>query len=455
LPLPGLRGVPPVWINSQNEYFCKNKSEKAMTDLGRHILVEFTHCSPEALNDVILIERGMVEAAREAGATVINSTFHHFSPFGVSGVVVIQESHLAIHTWPEYRYAAVDLFTCGDDVNPWISFDYLKDVLHSDSYGALEMRRGNIKLLEKIEFNLGSMREEAKRHTNPGMYNRNVWFTDKDDNQALSLRHTGDLLYDHRSPFQHVRVLETYAYGKMLTIDNMVMCTERDERHYHEMITHPAIFAHGNIQNALVIGGGDGGTVREILRHPGVGKVTLVEIDEAVVEAARQHLPGISCALDDPRLEIRFEDGIEFVKNSPDEIYDLVIVDGSDPVGPAEGLFSRNFYDNCYRVLKRDGIMTSQTESPLFNERVFAEINVMLKDIFGYDRVDTLLYSQPTYPSGTWSIMLCRKYCQSPLHVDKEIIRSFVSANHMGYYNEEVHYAVFALPNYVKELLNE
>jgi spermidine synthase len=436
-------------------FAANNKNTTEMTDLGRHILVEFTHCSPEALNDVILIEKGMVDAATEAGATVINSTFHHFSPFGVSGVVVIQESHLAIHTWPEYRYAAVDLFTCGDDVNPWISFEFLKKVLQSESYGALEMRRGHINLLDKVEFDLGSMREEAKKHKNPGMYNRNVWFTDKDENQALSLRHTGELLYDKKSPFQHVRVLQSYAYGKMLAIDNMVMCTERDECHYHEMISHPAILTHGSVKNALVIGGGDGGTVREIMRHQGVEKVTMVEIDEAVVEASRAFLPSISSALDDPRLELMIADGIEFVKNSPDEHYDLIIIDGSDPVGPAEGLFSRSFYENCYRILKRDGIMAGQTESPVFNEGVFAENNQLLKEIFGADRVHTLIYSQPTYPSGTWSIMLSRRYCPSPAQTEKEAIAAFTTQHQLGFYNEEIHFGSFALPNFVKRMLNE
>jgi spermidine synthase len=386
---------------------------------------------------------------------VINSTFHHFSPFGVSGVVVIQESHLAIHTWPEYRYAAVDLFTCGDDVNPWISFEFLKNVLHSESYGALEMRRGHMNLLEKVEFDLTSMREDAKKHKNPGMYNRNVWFTDKDDNQALSLRHTGELLFDKKSPFQHVRVLQSYAYGKMLAIDNMVMCTERDECHYHEMITHPAMLTHGNVKHALVIGGGDGGTVREILRHRGVEKVTMVEIDEAVVEASKAFLPSISSAMDDPRLELLIADGIDFVKNSPDEQYDLIIIDGSDPVGPAEGLFSRSFYEHCYRILKRDGIMAGQTESPVFNEGVFAEINQLLKEIFGAERVHTLTYSQPTYPSGTWSIMLSRRYCPAPAQTTKETITAFTSQHALGFYNEEIHYGAFALPNFVKRMLNE
>jgi spermidine synthase len=426
-----------------------------MADLGRHILVEFTQCDPAVLNDVIMIEQGMVSAATEAGATVINSTFHHFSPFGVSGVVVIQESHLAIHTWPEYQYAAVDLFTCGDEVNPWISFDYLKHVLKSSSYGALEMRRGNLNLLQKIDFDLGTMREEAKRHVNPGMYNRNVWFTDKDDNQALSLRHTGETLFDKKTPYQHVRVLETYAYGRMLTIDNMVMCTEKDECHYHEMITHPAIFTHGRVKNALVIGGGDGGTVREILRHPEVEKVTMIEIDEAVVEASRAFLPTISSAFNHPKLDLRIGDGIAFVKEAQDDLYDLIIVDGSDPVGPAEGLFSKEFYQNCYRILRTDGILAGQTESPVFNDKAFSELNILLKEIFGNTRVHVITYSQPTYPTGTWSIMIGRKDCPSPIEVDTTIIEKFISKNRMGFYNAEVHFAGFALPNYVKALVNE
>ena len=156
-----------------------------MRALGRHILVEFFGCEPQVMNDVAKIETAMVDAAAKAGATVINSTFHHFSPYGVSGVVVIQESHLAIHTWPEYGYAAVDLFTCGDSVDPWISFDYLKDEFHARNYSALEMRRGSLAQLERLDFDLASMRELNKKHTNPQRFTRNVWFTDKDDNQAL------------------------------------------------------------------------------------------------------------------------------------------------------------------------------------------------------------------------------------------------------------------------------
>ena len=161
------------------------------------------------MNDVARIESSMVAAAEKAGATVINSTFHHFSPYGVSGVVVIQESHLAIHTWPEYGYAAVDLFTCGDSVDPWISFDHLKEAFGAGNYSALEMRRGSLALLERLDVDLASMRELNKKHTNPQKYTRNVWFTDKDDNQALSLRHTGEVFYDKTSQYQRTRVIDT------------------------------------------------------------------------------------------------------------------------------------------------------------------------------------------------------------------------------------------------------
>ena len=323
-----------------------------MSSLGRHILVEFFGCSPEVMNDVAKIETSMVDAADNAGATVINSTFHYFSPYGVSGVVVIQESHLAIHTWPEYQYAAVDLFTCGDTVNPWISFDHLKKEFGAKNYSALEIRRGSTELLERIDFDVEKIAEKAKNHINPGKYNRNVWFTDKDENSAYSLRHTGEILFDQTSPYQKVRIYDTYGYGKMLAIDNMVMCTERDEAHYHEMIAHPAINVHPNPKNILVIGGGDGGTIREVLKHPSVDKVTMVEIDELVVKASKEHLPSLSKEFDNPKLDLRIEDGIEFVKNAAPETYDIILVDGSDPVGPAEGLFSDEFYQDCKKSIE-------------------------------------------------------------------------------------------------------
>lgn len=423
--------------------------------LGNHILVEFMNCDPHIMNDVATIERDMVDAARKAGATVINSTFHHFSPYGVSGVVVIQESHLAIHTWPEYGYAAVDLFTCGE-MDAWISFDYLKDCFKSKSYSALEMKRGSVNLLTRNDFDMTTMREKAAEWRNPEFYTRNVWFTDKDEDQALSLRFTGEVFFDVQSPFQRVRILESTKYGKMLALDDMVMTTINDEFHYHEMIAHPALFTHGNAKNILVIGGGDGGTVREILRHEGVEKVTMVEIDGEVIKACKEHLPEIAAAFDHPKLDMHVADGIAFVKDAAPKSYDIIIVDGSDPVGPAEGLFSVEFYTNCYNALKDGGILVAQGESPKFNEKAFSELNYTLQDIFGKDNAPVSLFYVPTYPTGMWSFQYGLKGGASPKAVTNvSEIDSFVAAQELRYYNSDVHTASFATPNFVKTLIGQ
>ena len=423
--------------------------------LGNHILVEFMGCDPNIMNDVTSIERDMVGAAQKAGATVINSTFHHFSPYGVSGVVVIQESHLAIHTWPEYGYAAVDLFTCGE-MNAWISFDFLKECFGAKNYSALEMKRGSVNLLTRNDFDISSMRTKASEHINPDMYTRNVWFTDKDENQALSLRYTGDIFYDVQSPFQRVRILESQKYGKMLTLDDMVMTTEKDEFHYHEMISHPALFTHGNAKNVLVIGGGDGGTVREVLRHPGVEKVTMVEIDGEVIKACKEYLPTIAASFDHPKLDLRVDDGIAYIANASKDFYDVIIVDGSDPVGPAEGLFSVSFYTNCYNALKAGGILVAQGESPKFNEKAFSELNHTLQGIFGEENAPVSLFFVPTYPTGMWSFQYGLKGAKHPKSItNNDDINTFVSENKLRYYNAEIHVGSFATPNFVKELLKK
>ena len=426
-----------------------------MRALGRHILVEFFGCNPEIMNNVGVIERSMVSAASDAGATVINSTFHHFSPYGVSGVVVIQESHLAIHTWPEYGYAAVDLFTCGDEVDPWLSFDILKKAFEAQNSSAVEMHRGNLSMLERADFNVAVMREEAESRA-PAQFKRNVWFTDRDENQALSLRYTGEVLFEKKSPYQKVQVLDTYGYGKMLTLDHMVMCTEQDEYHYHEMISHPTILLDPTIRKVLVIGGGDGGTVREVLKHDQVESVVMVEIDELVVEAAREFLPSMSCALDHEKLELLIEDGIAYVKAAAAGSFDLIIVDGSDPVGPAEGLFSEAFYAECHRVLSDRGHLVVQGESPKFNKEAFRELSACLKGLFGKEHVHTLLFYATTYPTGMWSFHTASKGDLHPTRdVDQDRLEQFCANHDLHYYSPEIHHAAYALPPFVKKMLNE
>lgn len=428
-----------------------------MNALGRHILVEFTGCNADVLNDVSAIEKSMIAAAKIAGATVISSNFHHFSPWGVSGVVVIQESHLAIHTWPEYRYASVDLFTCGETVDPWVSFEHLKQALEA-TYSAIELNRGALNIIKKSDYKPTNVRIDPSNQIDTKNFKiaRNVWFTDKDDMQALSLRYTGDVLFNETTDFQQVRVFDTLAYGKMLAINNMVMCTERDEFHYHEMIVHPVSQLSKNLKNVLVIGGGDGGTIRELFKYSSIEKVTMVEIDEAVVNASKKHLPTLNVEFSNPKLNLIIGDGIEHVRNAKAGTYDLVIVDGSDPVGPAEGLFTKAFYADCARVLTDDGMLVTQGESPMFHSNTFVELNHCLKDIFGMQKVHTMLFHATTYPSGMWSLMMASKKALNPkTDFDSKKTAEFVKQKNLKYYNEELHSAAFCLPNFVRNLLEK
>jgi spermidine synthase len=220
------------------------------------------------------------------------------------------------------------------------------------------------------------------------------------------------------------------------------------------MIAHPAIFAHGNVKNVLVIGGGDGGTVREVLRHDGVEKVTMVEIDGEVIEACKKHLPSIAAAFDHPKLELIVGDGIDFVKNAAKESYDLIIVDGSDPVGPAEGLFSVAFYNNCYKALKSGGVLVAQGESPKFNENAFADVHHTILGLFGEQNAKVALFYVPTYPTGMWSFQFGLKDGAVKLDaIEKNKVNQFVEQHGLRYYNAEIHQASLALPGFVKDLL--
>jgi len=425
-----------------------------MAALGRHIIVEYYDCSPNLLNDVTFIESCMEGAAKDAGATILNSTFHHFSPYGVSGVVVIQESHLAIHTWPEYGFASVDLFTCGGTVDPWVAYKVLKEKFEAGHGSAMELSRGEMALLSKKQFDVKSLRDEKSAQDGSPLKTRDVWFTERDEQIALSLKHDAKL-YDHQSDFQKVEIYQTQAYGNMLTLDGMVMTTEKDEYVYHEMITHIPTLTHANPKRALVIGGGDGGTVRELLKHGCFDEVVMVEIDEKVVEASREFLPSIAAALDHPKLDLIIEDGIKYVNEAGDGTFDIVIVDSTDPVGPAEGLFTVAFYKEVYRILTPDGIMVTQSESPRFNQKVFKEIYEVYRSIFGTDQVHCYLAYIPTYPTGMWSFSYSSKGSAHPLNnFDKKKIDAFTEANELQYYNKAIHQSAFALPNFVAKMIN-
>jgi len=272
-----------------------------------------------------------------------------------------------------------------------------------------------------------------------------LWFTEKQTHGAGLTLKVRETLLRERTPFQELVILDTEQYGRMLVLDGMIQTAVGDEFIYHEMITHVAMFTHPRPRRVVVIGGGDGGVVREVLKHPTVEKVVLVEIDGRVIEACRTYLPEIAACLDDPRVEIRVEDGIRHVKEHQDA-YDVAIVDSTEPVGAAVGLFSPNFYADIHDCLTDDGILVAQTESPFYNQDLIKRSYAAISALFPVTRV--YLAAIPTYPSGLWSFTLGSKQ-EDPLEVEPQPVPEFRTR----YYTTKLHHAAFCLPRFVQELL--
>ncbi|HSN82765.1 MAG TPA: polyamine aminopropyltransferase [Polyangiales bacterium] len=275
-----------------------------------------------------------------------------------------------------------------------------------------------------------------------------LWYEETfDDHIRLGLR-VKETLFAGQSPYQSVEVLDTARFGRVLVLDNVFMTSEYDEFLYHELLVHPALTTAPRIDRVLVIGGGDGGTVREVLRHPGVRECVMIELDRMVVEVSKEHLPSIGTAWDDPRLEVRFIDGIEYVKESDDEKFDVVLLDGTDPVGPGAVLFDESFYEGCKRMLAPDGVMALQSESPLLMMDIFVETQHKLRRLFS--EVHPYMGPVPLYATGTWSWTWCSDTGE-PLRPLPERQAAVVEGSKA--YNEEIHRAAFALPNYVRRAL--
>jgi spermidine synthase len=274
------------------------------------------------------------------------------------------------------------------------------------------------------------------------------WYDETFDNHTRLGLLVKETLFSARSPYQQVEVIDTAGFGRVLVIDSVFMTSEYDEFLYHEMLVHPALTTAPRIERVLVIGGGDGGTVREVLRHPDVKECVMIEIDRMVVDASKEYLPGIGTAWNDPRLDVRFIDGIEYVKQSSDAMYDVILLDGTDPVGPGAVLFDESFYTGCKRMLAPGGVMALQSESPLLMMDVFIEIQHKLRKLFS--EVHPYLGPVPLYGTGIWSWTWCSDTGE-PLRAIPERQELIVEGSKA--YNEDLHRAAFALPNYVKRAL--
>jgi spermidine synthase len=247
------------------------------------------------------------------------------------------------------------------------------------------------------------------------------------------------------SPFQRIEIYETKPFGRMLVLDGVIMCTEWDEHAYHEMITHVPLCVHPSPRRVLVIGGGDGGTVREVLRHPGVQLVHLCEIDGEVVRLSKKHLPSLASALDDPRVTVYNEDGAKFVQERKGG-YDVIIVDSSDPIGPAEVLFSEEFYVSMKESLGDDGIAVTQAESFFYHGDIVHRLTGFARK--HYSVPGYYFTVVPTYPSGVIGFTFCSKKYDPLRDFNEEKAKSLLPK--LKYYNPGIHRGSFALPSFIK-----
>lgn len=276
-----------------------------------------------------------------------------------------------------------------------------------------------------------------------------LWFSEPHTkNVKMSIR-VNRQLHSEQSEYQRIDVFESPEFGRFLTLDGFMMLTEKDEFIYHEMITHVPMASNPEVKNVLVIGAGDGGTVRELTRYKTIENIDMVEIDKRVVEVCREFLPQTACRLDDPRVNIYYDDGLRFVRGK-ENCYDLIIVDSTDPFGPGEGLFTSEFYGNCHNALTERGILVNQHESPYYNEdaKAMQRAHRRIKEFFDICRVYQAHI--PTYPSGHWLFGFASRYID-PLDIDGDKWNSLGITT--GYYNTNLHKGCFAIPNYVKKLL--
>lgn len=278
------------------------------------------------------------------------------------------------------------------------------------------------------------------------------WFSEAHTpNVKLSIR-VDRQLYSGQSEFQRIDVFQSPEFGRFLTLDGYMMLTEKDEFIYHEMIVHVPMAVHPSVKRVLVIGAGDGGVIRELVRYPQIERIDMVEIDEQVVTVCREFLPQTACCLDEERVNLYFEDGLKFVRRKQGE-YDLIIVDSTDPFGPGEGLFTREFYGNCYKALKEDGIMINQHESPFYPEDAAAmqKAHKLIVESFPFSRVYQAHI--PTYPSGHWLFGFSSKRYHPLKDLDENRWKGYgISCN---YYTTTLHKGAFYVPAYVEELLKD
>ena len=396
---------------------------------GLHLIGDLTgcRCDPQLLVDGGRFKDKCVELVRASGLTIMDVRFHQFEGSGFTGTVVLAESHLAVHTWPERQGLTLDVYVCNYSADnsgkARALFDAIVAYFDPAEIARHEVERGGHLILEALNETTGFYIRAARK------------------------------LGEWQTKFQKMEIYETPHYGRIFRLDGYNMTSEREEFVYHENLIHPALTAHAAPRKVLIIGGGDGGSSEEALKHPSVEQVTMCEIDEDVIRVAKEHFFAVHRgAFDNPRLRVLIGDGMKFIRETH-ERFDLIALDLNDPMGPAEALYSTEFFQQCRGALAPGGALVLHTGAPVARPERVAELAQRLNGIFRIVRPYTMYI--PLY-GAQWAMAVCSDKLDPKAFTADEVDRRIEQRRlqDLKFYNGETHEGVFALPNFIRDLVN-
>lgn len=428
----------------------------ASTGVGWQYVIDLHGCVTPNLDDLEWVRETMLQAAAHAGASVVGEQFHRFFPQGISGVVVIGESHLAVHIWPERAYAAVDLFTCSSKLRVEAAAGWLAETFGAAQAKIVTIERG----LDRIEPSEPQFRVVAGRPPTGGDEEgpRDDIYIGWDESRGGHWFINERTIVSEQTSYQRAEIMDFAEFGRALLLDGNLQSTERDEYIYHEALVHPAMCLHHLPRRVLILGGGEGATAREILKHDTVGGLVMVDIDGDLIALAREHLESWhrGC-LADPRLRLVTCDGYDFVRSS-DEIFDVIIVDLLDSFegGLSEPMYSSAFFRDLKKHLARDGILAVQAmECAAGKWEDHARLRGYLKHEFR--SVHSYTAFVPSF-CATWGFVFAADDIDprmpSACLIDSVIARRGLSAR-LRFYDGRTHGGLFALPKDMRSLLGE
>ena len=407
-------------------------------------------CSTATLTDLDALSTLCRKATRDARLTIVDETWHAFpewngQPGGITGTILLAESHLAIHTWPESRGVTLDVYVCNftedNTAKAEQLFDELTVAFRPQKQVVNRIIRGDV---------AGAGREEpAAAPTEHEQSQLSFDWLNAHSGYGFTVK---EKLAEIESAYQRVEVLDTHQFGKLFRLDGRLMTSEGEEFFYHECMTHPAALVHPNPESVLVIGGGDGGSSEELFKHPSVKRIVMAELDPVVIDISRKFLGSIHRgALDDPRLEIRIGDGFEYVRSTT-ERFDLIVLDLTDPDTPAFHLYSEEFFRMCQRALKPGGLLTLHLGSPVYQAETVRKNAANLRKVFKH--VAPLSLFIPLYGSQ-WCLAVVSDTIDPRTTAVETIAQRMLERrlDDLRFYHPAMHPALFTLPRFAQELV--